>query len=104
MVQGVLQAFRRRLDMKEAIRFASVLPVGARALFVQDWNVDERRRPFEDRAAMTAEVQALRPQQNFAPDNSIRAVARALRRRVDTEAFDRMLATLPQGADEFWNP
>ena len=33
MVQGVLQAFRRRLDIKEAIGFANVLPPVLRALF-----------------------------------------------------------------------
>ena len=48
MVQGVLQAFRRRLEVNEAIRFLSVLPVGVRALFVADWDVDEPKRPFED--------------------------------------------------------
>jgi uncharacterized protein (DUF2267 family) len=34
MVQGVLQVFRRRLEVNEAIRFLSVLPAGMRALFV----------------------------------------------------------------------
>jgi len=32
IAQGVLQAFRRRLEVKDAIRFANVLPVGLRAL------------------------------------------------------------------------
>jgi uncharacterized protein (DUF2267 family) len=104
MVEGVLRAFRRRLDVADAIRFANALPVGARALFVQDWDIDEPRRPFEDRSTMTAEVQELRPQHNYAPENSIRAVARALRRNLDEAEFDRVLATLPQGAAEFWAP
>jgi uncharacterized protein (DUF2267 family) len=102
MTQGVLQAFRRRLDLKDAIRFANVLPVGLRALFVADWDPDEPRRPFEDRETMTREVQALRPLHNYAPDDSIRIVAAALRRNVDQAAFDRVLATLPEGAVEFW--
>lgn len=34
MVQGVLQTFRRRLDVKEAVLFANVLPPMLRALFV----------------------------------------------------------------------
>ena len=102
MVQGVLQAFRRRLDVPDAIRFANALPVGARALFIQDWDPTEPKRPFEDRAVMTEEAQELRPQHNFAPANSIRAVARALRRNVDESVFDRVLATLPPGAAEFW--
>ena len=102
MAQGVLQAFRRRLNLKDAIRFSNVLPVGLRALFVADWDPDEPRRPFEDRETMTREVQNLRPLHNYAPHDSIEIVARALRRNVDQEAFDRVLATLPEGAEEFW--
>jgi uncharacterized protein (DUF2267 family) len=102
MVQGVLQAFRRRLGVNEAIRFLSVLPVGVRALFVADWDVNEPKRPFEDRAVMTKEVQALRAEHNFAPETAIRDVATALRRNLDEAAFDRVLATLSHGATEFW--
>ena len=102
MVQGVLQTFRRRLDVVDAIRFANALPVGVRALFVQEWDINERKRPFQDLAIMTEEVQELRPQHNFAPANSIRAVARALRRNLDEAVLDRVLATLPPGAAEFW--
>ena len=104
MVQGVLQVFRRRLEVNEAIRFVSVLPVGLRALFVADWDVDEPKRQFEDRAVMTKEVQALRAEHNFAPERAIRDVATALRRNLDEAAFDRVLATLPQGATQFWQP
>ena len=102
MVQGVLQAFRRRLAIPDAIRFAAVLPVGLRALFVADWDPDEPGRSFGDRAAMTREVQGLRPGHNFAPDSAIRDVAGALRRHVDAAAFNRMLGRLPAGAAEFW--
>lgn len=102
MAQGVLQAFRRRLALADAIRFAGVLPVGLRALFVADWDPDEPRRGFEDVTTMTREVQALRAQHNFAPDSSIRDVAAALRRHVDREALDRVLARLPAGAAAFW--
>src|SRR5215471_1368934 len=104
MVQGVFQVFRRRLEVKEAIRFLNVLPVGARALFVADWDIDEAKRPFEDRAAMTKEVRALRAEHNFSPDTAIHDVAIALRRNVDQTAFDGVLATLPQGAAQFWQP
>jgi uncharacterized protein (DUF2267 family) len=104
MVQGVLQAFRRRLEVNESIRFLCVLPVGVRALFVIDWDVDEPKRPFEDRAVMTKEVQALRAEHNFAPETAIRDVATALRRNLDEATFDRVLATLPQGARQFWQP
>jgi uncharacterized protein (DUF2267 family) len=102
MVQGVFQAFRRRLDVKEAIRFANVLPPVLRALFVADWDLDEPRRPFADRATMTREVQALRPDHNFAPDSSIGSVAAALRRNIDLVALDRVLTELPPGALAFW--
>lgn len=102
MVQGVLQAFRRRLDIKEAIGFANVLPPVLRALFIADWDLDEPRRPFADRAAMTREVQALRPDHNLAPDSSIASVATALRRNIDQVALDRVLASLPAGAQDFW--
>jgi uncharacterized protein (DUF2267 family) len=40
MVQGVLQTFRRRLEISEAIRFAGVLPPVLRAIFVADWDQD----------------------------------------------------------------
>ena len=104
MVQGVLQTFRRRLSLADAIRFAGVLPAGVRALFVADWDPDEPQRPFGDRAAMTAEVQALRQNHNFAPETAIRDVAVALRKHVEAADFDAVLATLPAGAVEFWQP
>jgi uncharacterized protein (DUF2267 family) len=103
MVHAVLQVFRRRLDVKEAINFASVLPPILRAIFVTDWDIDEPRQPFGDCRTMTAEVQALRADHNFAPDTAIRDVAFALRRHIDEEAFDRNLTQLPKGASEFWS-
>ncbi len=102
MVQGVLQTFRRRLSLPEAIRFAGVLPPILRAIFVADWNVEEPQRPFMDHATLTAEVKALRPHHNFAPDTAIRDVAMALRRTSDTKALDAVLATLPPSAAAFW--
>lgn len=102
MVQGVFQAFRGRLDIRDAIRFANMLPPLLRALFVDDWDVDEPRRSFGSREAMTREVQALRLDHNFAPDSAIRDVAVALRKRVDETALDRLLAMLPEGAQAFW--
>lgn len=102
MTQGVLQAFRRRLGLADAIRFAAVLPVGLRALFVADWDPSEPVRPYTDRAAMTRDAQSLRAAHNFAPDTAIRDVAVALRRHVDAAALERLLATLPAGAAAFW--
>ncbi len=102
MVQGVFQVFRRRLELKDAIRFAGVLPAGLRALFVADWDVDEPRQPFESVAVMTREVRMLREKHNFAPESAIRDVAITLRRYVDVAAFERILNQLPKEAAEFW--
>ncbi|MFG1227994.1 DUF2267 domain-containing protein [Xanthobacter wiegelii] len=102
MVDGVLRVFRRRLSVEEAIRFARVLPPVLRAIFVADWDTAEPRRPFADRAAMTAEVQDLRRHHNFAPQTAIADVAAALRRAMDADKLDRVLATLPAGAAEYW--
>lgn len=102
MVQAVLQTFRRRLDVKDALSFASVLPAGARALFVADWDLSEPKRVFSDIATMIREVQGLRPDHNMSPDSAIGDVARALRQNVDTAALDRVLARLPPDAAAFW--
>lgn len=102
MVQGVFQTFRRRLDLKDAILFASVLPAVLRALFVADWDTEEPQQQFGDRNVMTKEVQQLRSDHNFAPQDAIRDVAAALRRHVDKEKFAEVLARLPSGAKDFW--
>lgn len=103
MTQGVFQTFRRRLTLKEAIAFANTLPICLRALFVTDWDTDEPIRPFQDRATMTKEVQSLRSEHNFSPDTAIRDVASVLRRYTDVAAFEQFLASLPEGAKEFWS-
>lgn len=100
--QSVLLTFRRRLDVSEAIRFAGVLPPVLRAIFVADWDVRVPPRPFSSRAALTEEVRSLRRDHNFSPDSAIVDVAGALRACVDEAEFDRLLATLPPGAAEFW--
>ncbi|WP_425105283.1 DUF2267 domain-containing protein [Ancylobacter sp.] len=102
MVEGVLLTFRRRLEVQQALDFADVLPPLLRAMFVSRWDVAEPVRPFADRATLTREVQALRQHHNFAPDSCLSDVARALRRHVDREAFDRVVATLPEGAADYW--
>lgn len=104
MTQGVFQVFRRRLSTQEAIAFANVLPICLRALFVTDWNPGEAKKAFTDRESMTAEVKLLREEHNFSPPTAIRDVALALRRHVDQDTFDRLLAQLPEGAAEFWRP
>jgi uncharacterized protein (DUF2267 family) len=102
MVQAVFQTFRHRLEVQDAIRFAGVLPPVLRALFVTDWDPDEPKVAFVNRADLTREVQSLRRDHNFSPDTAIRDVAVALRRRADETAWDRVLAQLPPGASDFW--
>ncbi|MGE0228295.1 MAG: DUF2267 domain-containing protein [Dehalococcoidia bacterium] len=102
MVEGVFRAFRRRLSIKDAIRFAGVLPPAARALFVADWDPEEPRRPFEDRPAMTREAQALRGGHNFAPDTCIHDVAVALRASIREADLEAVLSRLPEAARDFW--
>lgn len=101
-VQGVLLCFRRRLTVQQALDFAGLLPSVVRAIFVADWQVAPPL-PFADRAALTAEAQALRPHHNLTPDNCIAATALALRHHVDQAALDALLATFPAGAVEFWH-
>ena len=57
---------------------------------------------FGDRAEMTTEARLLRSKHNFATDTAIRDVATALRRHVDEDALDGVLARLPEGAVDFW--
>ncbi|WP_284449844.1 DUF2267 domain-containing protein [Spongiibacter tropicus] len=104
MTQGVFQVFRRRLSTQDAIAFANILPICLRALFVTDWNIGEEKKPFESREVMTKEVKSLRDKHNFSTETAIRDVAEALRRHVDEEAFDKLLAQLPEGAAKFWTP
>jgi uncharacterized protein (DUF2267 family) len=102
MVVGVLYTFRRRLTVAQALCFANVLPPVLRAIFVADWDANEPVQPFADRASLTHEVQSLRAAHNFSPNTAIRDVAQALRRHVDPVAFDRVLATLPPAARDYW--
>lgn len=102
-VQGVLEAFRRRLTPQQAADFAQVLPAVLRALFVADWRLDEGPLPGGDRADWIAEAMALRPHHNQTPPNCVEATAYALRKSVLREDLDRVLATLPPFAAEFWS-
>ncbi|MDE2383589.1 MAG: DUF2267 domain-containing protein [Alphaproteobacteria bacterium] len=100
--EAVLRTFRRRLSVRDGLRFADVLPPVLRALFVKEWAIDEKPLPFASREELTAEVKALRRDHNFSPDTAIADVARSLRKHVDEMKLDAVLATLPQGAVEFW--
>lgn len=101
-VQGVLQAFRRRLSPQQAIDFAQVLPSVLRALFVAGWRLEEPVPPGT-RADWTAEAMALRPHHNLTPPDCVAGTALALRKSVLREDLDQVLATLPAFATEFWS-
>lgn len=105
LAQGVFQVFRRRLSLKDSIRFSNSLPAGIRALYVADWDVEEKIKSFDDRETMNREVGELRPDHNFAhlADDPIFCVSKALIRYVDFDPFIDLLSTLPTGAKEFWD-
>lgn len=100
-VEGVLRAFRRRLTLQQALDFAQVLPAVLRAVFVADWQV---ALPVEvgTRNDWTTEAKALRPHHNLTPNTCVEANALGLRKSVRQEDLDRVLATLPAFAAEFW--
>jgi uncharacterized protein (DUF2267 family) len=103
MVVGVLHTFRRRLTIKQALQFACVLPPVLRALFIEDWNLEEPTAPFASPEVLLQEVRSVRQAHNFAPDNAIAAVASALRKRVDLPTFERVVSALPEEARYFWS-
>jgi len=102
MVVGVLEAFRRRLKLEDAIIFANSLPSGIRALFVADWDPYEEKREFADEASLLEEVKSVRNQHNFSPDNAHQAVVIAMRRAVNTEELDACLRKIGDEAFNFW--
>ena len=102
MVIGVLHTFRRRLSVKDALVFADALPPVLRALFVQDWDTEQVMASFDSPHAMLDEVRSVRRAHNFSPDNAIPAVAAALRKNVDLQAFERALKKLSPGAQQYW--
>jgi uncharacterized protein (DUF2267 family) len=102
MIQGVFQVFRRRLKIKESIIFTSALNVGMRALYIADWDTEEKIVPFNSIDQMNREVKLLRPDHNFSTDTAIHDVTKALRKNVDEELFDTILQKLPAEAQEFW--
>jgi len=102
MVQGVFQVFRRRIDFKSAIRFANVLPVGMRALFIDEWDTEEERLQFTNLETMNEEVKKLRPDHNFATQSAIQQVAVAVKKYVDLEEFRNVLSEISEEALAFW--
>lgn len=105
-LRGVLHAFRNHLTTEQALAFADVLPAVTRAIFVEDWPPSAMPPdPFPDRATLVREVKSNRRHHNIAPDTALENVAAALRRSsIDERELDRVLKTLPEGAQEFWRP
>ncbi|MGD1888573.1 MAG: DUF2267 domain-containing protein [Cohaesibacteraceae bacterium] len=101
-IDGVFQVFRQRLTAQQGLDFASVLPAVLRAVFIKDWDVSVDPVAFADRETMTQEAQELRRHHNLTPDNAVEATGRAIRRCTDPAEFERVLATLPKEAQEFW--
>ena len=104
-LRAVLHVFRSHLSVADALTFADVLPPVIRAIYVEGWTPDASPAPFPSREALQAEVKAIRPDHNMAPDTAIADVACALRRSaIDAAALKRVLDTLPEGAREYWLP
>jgi uncharacterized protein (DUF2267 family) len=72
MLQAVLQVFRHRLTVGQAIAFANVLPPVLRAIFVSDWDVEAPVKPFVDRDALMREVRAFRHEHNLSTETAWR--------------------------------
>lgn len=102
-LDGVFRVFRRRLTAEQGLRFASVLPAVARAIFVADWVPARRPDSWGAHADLTREAQAVRPDHNLTPDNCIDAVAWALRRAIRAPDWARAMAALPDSARAFWH-
>jgi uncharacterized protein (DUF2267 family) len=101
MVVGVLHAYRSRLTLEQALRFANVLPPVIRAIFVEDWT-PAPPKPFGTTEQMMADVRAVRHRHNFATSNAIHAVAAALRKQIDMVALMHVLAQFPPEAQQYW--
>lgn len=104
MVVGVLHAFRNRLSVNQALAFANVLPPMIRALFIEDWNPEQAVLPFGEPADWLADVLSVHPAHNFSPPDAVASVATALRKHVDEQTFERVLASLPAEARRYWDP
>jgi len=104
MVVGVLHAFRWRLSVHQALSFAAVLPPMIRALFMEDWDLEQAVLPFGGPADWLVDVRSVRHRHNFSPPDAVASVATALRKHVDVVAFERVMARLPPEASRYWQP
>ncbi|MBY4894933.1 DUF2267 domain-containing protein [Rhodobacteraceae bacterium N5(2021)] len=100
--EGVFRAFRRRLTVDQAVAFAQCLPSVPRALFVQDWQLEDPV-PWAEAATYIAEAKSLRQTHNFASDQVIEAVSFALHRAVGPEYLHKRLQDIGPEAVAFWH-
>lgn len=101
-VQAVLLAFRRRLDLRDALRFAQKLPPLLRAIFVADWDVDAAPVAVGGPEAWRRDIQSLRRDHNFSPDDTLIQLAGALRASIGAQAYEELRAAAPPWARDFW--
>lgn len=102
-IRAVLHVFRAHLSVRDGLRFADFLPPVLRAIYVEDWKPLETVPPFPDRSVLFNEIKSVRRDHNLAPPDVIAKAAQALRRHVDTNALDRLLQDLPDGASDYWS-
>ncbi len=105
VAQGVFQAFRRRLNLEDAIRFSNILPAGLRALFVADWDPEQPIKDFTTSSEeVIKEVQSLREVHNFTylTEHPVKNVFKALIKQVDSDKFKAFMDKLPSEAKLFW--
>lgn len=101
-LRAVLHVFRSHLSLPDALAFADILPPVTRAIFVEGWRPSVPL-PFPQRHDLQREVKSIRADHNLAPDTAIEDVAAALRRSMDTQDLERVLARMPPGAAAYWS-
>lgn len=101
-LEAVLRAFRSRLTVEQGLEFADVLPVGLRALFVSDWNINAPVLSFLPHDKMMVEVMALRHNHNLSTQGAIDDVTAVLRRHLDERRLRAFLSTVSPDALRFW--
>ncbi len=99
---GVFRAFRRRLTIAEALLFADALPPLLRAMFVEDWRADQPVVREIDGESLLRDVRSHGRHHNFAPDDAVACVARAVLAHVDRQRFELALRALPGWAAALW--
>ncbi|MCF4097333.1 DUF2267 domain-containing protein [Maritalea mediterranea] len=102
LLQSVLLVFRRRLTAPQVLLFAAVLPPMVRAIFVAGWHEAEYVPLFSTGDDLIEEVKDLRRAHNFADEHAIIGVTRVLRRYLDDQQLDAVLADISHEAADYW--